>query len=226
MTRRDARTKDHILQRAKQLSRQLGASRGSAVRSGTTTAQRYQHGMLVSYGATGKRRTWLIHGKMMTKYVELGGIKGKLGRPIQDVRCSLLDSGCIQRFQGGTLYYSSAAPAVTVAYGPGRRRTSVSSSPCVPTARSSPSRATRRLRAASPTSVSSHSGPARRAGRCSTRRSTDRASLRRRLPAGDGATRPAGHVVPVTNYCLRPPAPVPSTSCHRSVDDACGRKRA
>lgn len=109
-----------LAQRAKQLSRQLGASKGSAVRSGTTTAQRYQHGMLVSYGATGKRRTWLVHGKMMTKYVELGGITGKLGRPIQDVRCSLLDSGCIQRFQGGTLYYSSAAPSVTVAYGSGR----------------------------------------------------------------------------------------------------------
>ncbi|QIK82860.1 LGFP repeat-containing protein [Sanguibacter sp. HDW7] len=118
---RSVRTADRPLgTREAELTAQLGRPTGKVVTSGSTTWRRYTHGMLVSYGKAGARRTWHVQGKMLSTYLALGGVGGKLGRPVQDIRCSLLEGGCIQRFQRGTLYYSSKVPKVTVAHGSGR----------------------------------------------------------------------------------------------------------
>ena len=106
--------------RAEQLSKVIGGPTSHMATSGSTAWQYYRGGLLVRRGDPGSQRTWLVQGKMLTAYKKAGGLKGKLGRPVQDIRCSLLESGCIQRFVGGTLYYSSTSPTVTIAYGKGK----------------------------------------------------------------------------------------------------------
>ncbi|MCB7137185.1 carboxypeptidase-like regulatory domain-containing protein [Cellulosimicrobium marinum] len=106
--------------RAQQLAPVIGRATSHMATSGSTAWQYYSGGLLVRRGDTGSQRTWLVQGKMLTAYKNAGGLKGPLGRPLQDIRCSLLESGCIQRFVGGTLYYSSTSPTVTIAYGSGK----------------------------------------------------------------------------------------------------------
>jgi hypothetical protein len=105
--------------RANQLRPLLGAGLDRVQTSGATAWREYKHGMLVRRGET-TQRTWFVTGKFYTAYRDAGGVTGRLGRPVQDMRCSLLDNGCIQRFKGGTMYYSTYKPTVTIQYGSGK----------------------------------------------------------------------------------------------------------
>lgn len=71
--------------------------------------QRHAKGMLVSVTFGGSARTWLVSGKILKTYLSAGGPTGKLGVPVADARCGLLENGCVQRFTRGTVYSSSWA---------------------------------------------------------------------------------------------------------------------
>ncbi|MFY0409279.1 hypothetical protein ACI6PP_19900, partial [Solicola sp. PLA-1-18] len=48
----------------------------------------------------------------------VGGDAGRLGEPVTDVRCGLLESACVQRFDGGAVYANGRAQSrVEIAYG-------------------------------------------------------------------------------------------------------------
>ncbi|MDO9381185.1 MAG: hypothetical protein Q7T56_20250 [Nocardioidaceae bacterium] len=51
-------------------------------------------------------------------YDRVGGEDGRLGEPVSDVRCGLLEDACVQRFAGGAVYANPSAPSgVEIAYG-------------------------------------------------------------------------------------------------------------
>ncbi len=115
--------------RAKQLASKLGTAKGSIknvaaenLPSGVDAA-RYQvftKGKLFEVTRSGKVRTWLVYGKIGDKYAALSGHKGKLGLPMRDAKCSLMEKGCVQRFTGGSLYFNASKLSkkkVYVAYG-------------------------------------------------------------------------------------------------------------
>lgn len=69
--------------------------------------QRFAKGLLVSVTTKGTTKTWLVTGKILKKYLAAGGPTGKLGVPVVDAKCGLVESGCVQRFSRGTVYSSS-----------------------------------------------------------------------------------------------------------------------
>lgn len=113
-----------LAQRASILRAQLGAVSGpvGTAKVAGTTAVRYRStpkAMLVQVTKGTTDRTWLVYGDILAKYRSSGGPKGKLGAPIADPKCGLLESGCVQRFTGGAIY-DNAHTKGTVAYGTGR----------------------------------------------------------------------------------------------------------
>ncbi|MGY1849148.1 reprolysin-like metallopeptidase, partial [Blastococcus sp. SYSU DS1021] len=50
-------------------------------------------------------------GPITTKHQSLGGSAGRLGEPTSAVRCGLRDGGCLQHFQGGSIYWTPFAGA-------------------------------------------------------------------------------------------------------------------
>ena len=65
----------------------------------------YKKGMLVEVKKPDKKyRTWLVYGDIYRAYVKAGGPKGKLGVPIADPKCGLMEAGCVQRFSKGAIY--------------------------------------------------------------------------------------------------------------------------
>lgn len=71
----------------------------------TVTYRNYQHGILAKVG----KGTWLVYGRMLSKYRKRGGVTGKLGAPVRDVRCGLYEGACIQPFQHGWIYLNRHA---------------------------------------------------------------------------------------------------------------------
>lgn len=112
--------------RAAALGSRLGAAT-SAVRSATVTGKKsvryrsFRTGMLVQVvNPSGSMRTWFVYGDVLKAYRAAGGPAGKLGVPVADPKCGLLESGCVQRFTGGSIYDNkNTKPAVF--YGTGRK---------------------------------------------------------------------------------------------------------
>lgn len=78
----------------------------------------YGKGILAKVG----RSTSLVYGRMLERYRQLDGVRGRLGAPVSDVTCQLLEGACLQRFQNGTIYLNPAArKPVSVIFGRGER---------------------------------------------------------------------------------------------------------
>ena len=91
------------------LGSRLGTARSGAVKSnlkgyGTVVHRSYTKGVLVRTGKGKKTRTWFVNGPIRDAYMSQGGPRGKLGVPLADARCGLVESGCVQRFSGGAVY--------------------------------------------------------------------------------------------------------------------------
>lgn len=122
-------TADRTLEfRAAQLKWVIGAATAAPKQiasanlpSGVDSAryQKFAKGWLYEVTRSGKVNTWVVYGKLADKYAALGGYTGKLGLPMRDAKCSLLEKGCVQRFTGGALYMNASkmSPKVYVAYG-------------------------------------------------------------------------------------------------------------
>jgi len=113
-----------LTQRATILRSRIGALTGAVATAKVagTTAVRYRSttkGLLVEVTKGSSVRTWLVYGDILTAYRKAGGPKGRLGAPLADPKCGLLESGCVQRFTGGAVY-DNAHTKGTVAYGSGR----------------------------------------------------------------------------------------------------------
>lgn len=112
--------------RAKVLGARVGAPTSgigrptvSGVRS--VAYRTYGKEMLVQVRSTKNvLRTWLVYGDVLVAYKKQGGPKGSLGVPIADPKCGLLEGGCVQRFQHGSIYDNRRTKGV-VAMGSGRK---------------------------------------------------------------------------------------------------------
>ncbi|MHA7209507.1 GH25 family lysozyme [Arthrobacter sp. MDT1-65] len=76
--------------------------------SGGGCYQNYQYGQVHWTKATGAHAT---QGAVNTAWGRTGWEKGILGYPASDLTCGLKDSGCVQSFQGGNIYWSPATGA-------------------------------------------------------------------------------------------------------------------
>ncbi len=76
--------------------------------SGGGCYQNYQYGQVHWTKATGAHAT---QGAVNTAWGRTGWEKGVLGYPASDLTCGLKDSGCVQSFQGGNIYWSPATGA-------------------------------------------------------------------------------------------------------------------
>lgn len=81
--------------------------------------QSFERGMLVEVVRDGLARTWYTYDRIGDTYKSKGGWESKLGLPMRDLKCNLMEKGCVQRFTGGSLYQNNTAssPKVYVAYG-------------------------------------------------------------------------------------------------------------
>ena len=114
-----------LANRAKSIGARLGKANGKvrkAAAPGSTTVRyrEYANMMLVEVTKPRTTRTWLVTGDIRTAYRRAGGPAGKLGHPLTDPKCGLLEAGCVQRFVGGAIY-DNANTKGTVVYGKGRR---------------------------------------------------------------------------------------------------------
>lgn len=115
-----------LAERADALGGRLGKPRGSIgttkVNKKTTATYRdYRKMMLVEVAKPAKVRTWLVTGDIRKAYRKAGGPEGKLGVPLADPKCGLLQKGCVQRFKGGAIYDNKNTKRAAVVYGKGRR---------------------------------------------------------------------------------------------------------
>lgn len=115
-----------LAERSRELGKRTGKvrDRGETVRlAGGTRAKwrNYSKLMLVEVTKNDKRRTWLVPGDIRDAYRKAGGPEGRLGAPLSDPRCGLRADGCVQRFQGGSIYDTRNTSRATVVYGKGRR---------------------------------------------------------------------------------------------------------
>lgn len=83
--------------------------------------QTFANGTLVEYGSSSKIRTWFVTGEANRVYLANGGPRGKFGVPVLDVKCGLIDSGCLQRFTGGSVYTSPYAQQTGISFATGRQ---------------------------------------------------------------------------------------------------------
>jgi hypothetical protein len=104
----------------------LKAALGAPVintRTGTSNGQpvrwrNYSKGALVESGG----KVFYVYGAVLAGYISAGGPTGKLGVPLADVDCGLLEGGCLQQFAGGVVYHNpkSVTSAKThISYGKG-----------------------------------------------------------------------------------------------------------
>jgi LGFP repeat len=71
--------------------------------------QRFEHGWMFWSPATD---AWdLIDGPLLDRYLRRGGANGDLGYPLGIPACGAARDGCVQRFQGGALYWSGRTGA-------------------------------------------------------------------------------------------------------------------
>ncbi|WBU37764.1 CHAP domain-containing protein [Homoserinibacter sp. YIM 151385] len=108
-------------QKQELLAAQLGAAT-SKLMTGTSKKgvkirwQRYSSGYLLERNTgSGKERTWYISAKFAEPYRKAGSALSTLGVPTQDPQCGLLDTGCMQEFDGGVMYRNPKGKATTTA---------------------------------------------------------------------------------------------------------------
>jgi uncharacterized protein with LGFP repeats len=70
--------------------------------------QQFQGGRIYWSNATGAQN---IHGGIGEKYISTGAHGSFLGYPLMNERCGLVNGGCYQLFQGGSIYWSSSSSA-------------------------------------------------------------------------------------------------------------------
>ncbi|MGX9900951.1 LGFP repeat-containing protein [Arthrobacter sp. SA17] len=73
--------------------------------------QNYQGGAIVWSPGTGAR---ISEGPMRKNWASRGYENGPLGYPVADVVCGLAGNGCLQEYQGGTIYWSPVVGAHSV----------------------------------------------------------------------------------------------------------------
>jgi uncharacterized protein with LGFP repeats len=76
------------------------------------TYQKFENGAIYTSPATGAHA---VHGVILGAWAKQRWEQGPLGYPTSEVGCNLPDDGCYQRFQGGSIYWSAATGAQTVA---------------------------------------------------------------------------------------------------------------
>ena len=95
----------------------------SALPSGVVSARfrNYSRGAIVEVTTPTSVRTWYMYDRIYDHYVKSGRWAGTLGLPLRDMKCGLLEGGCVQRFRGGSLYINSSSMSrgVYVGYGSG-----------------------------------------------------------------------------------------------------------
>jgi hypothetical protein len=78
------------------------------------TYQGFRKGWLVQVGS----RTSFVRSPLLAEYRRRDAIRGRLGAPVTDTRCRLMEGACVQRFQNGAIYRNKRARhKVSVAYG-------------------------------------------------------------------------------------------------------------
>lgn len=111
--------------RAATLAGVLGTASGSAASvpdnrlpSGVDDARYrdYSNGTLVEVTRDGTVRTWWVTERINSKYKAANRWNSSLGLPTRDMRCGLMESGCLQRLTGGAIYQNSSSKA-WIAYG-------------------------------------------------------------------------------------------------------------
>lgn len=80
--------------------------------------QAYGKGYILWSSKTG---AWAVKGAILGRYEAEGNHRGSLGLPLADELCGLKGGGCLQKFQGGTIYYSKSTGTWTVKGGIGSR---------------------------------------------------------------------------------------------------------
>jgi uncharacterized protein with LGFP repeats len=70
--------------------------------------QHYQFGSIYSSAATGVHP---VNAQLQAKWASMGWETGGLGYPTTDVWCGLVNGGCFQQFQGGSLYWTAGTGA-------------------------------------------------------------------------------------------------------------------
>lgn len=83
-----------------------GTSDGGCYRS-------YENGTIVWTAATGAHE---IHGNFLTQWRQSGSEDGSLGYPVTGISCTLIQNGCFQRFQRGSIVRDGAAGAMWAAH--------------------------------------------------------------------------------------------------------------
>ena len=76
--------------------------------------QKYTNGYIVGSNASG---FWESNGDIRTRWKQLGSEGGSLGYPLSGVECTLINSGCYQKFQNGYILWSSTTGAWESSYG-------------------------------------------------------------------------------------------------------------
>ena len=90
------------------------------VNSAPVRYQKFPVGTLVEYGAGTSLRTWFVTGEANRVYWANGGPRGRFGVPIMDANCALIESACLQRFSGGSVYSGPSARQTGIYFGTGR----------------------------------------------------------------------------------------------------------
>ncbi len=109
-----------LYEREDAIARFMGDPVGGREKDGIFISQEYEKGVIIKVNRRSSLgdRVWAITGRMYAAWERLGGLDSKLAHPVTDVQCDLIEDGCIQRFAGGSLYYSDDAD-MTVQYGRG-----------------------------------------------------------------------------------------------------------
>lgn len=89
----------------------LGSATSGTQGSGSVRWRTFKKGMLVQHGS----RTWVIRGRAASEYRRNGGPTGRMGAPVGDARCGLVEGACLQKFRKGAIYTNSKAKDKTVA---------------------------------------------------------------------------------------------------------------
>ncbi|WP_296664720.1 hypothetical protein [Demequina sp.] len=81
--------------------------------------QRFDKGMLIEVDTGARIVTWYVYQDFLDKYLELYAWNGDLGLPRRDVKCGLMEGGCVQLFTGGSVYTNTSkmSPGAYVGYG-------------------------------------------------------------------------------------------------------------
>ncbi|MGY1652637.1 reprolysin-like metallopeptidase [Geodermatophilus sp. SYSU D01119] len=73
--------------------------------------QHFERGTVMWSPSTGAR---VLSGQIRDRWFRTGAEAGRLGYPVEEAVCGLRDGGCLQRFTGGSVYWSPATSAYEV----------------------------------------------------------------------------------------------------------------